>query len=40
MQQDTQNSMKPESVNVDLIQAFVIINNVEIMINVGANAMN
>ena len=39
MKQDTQNGMKRESVNVDQMQAFVIINN-GIMINAGVNANN
>ena len=32
--------MKHVSVNVDQIQAFVIINNIGMMINVGVNATN
>ena len=40
MKQDTQNDMKRVSVNVDQMQAFVIINNVGIMINAGVNAKN
>ena len=40
MKQDTQNGMKHISVNVDYMQAFVIINNVGMMINVGVNANN
>ena len=40
MKQATQNSMKPASVNVDQMQAFVMINNVGIMINAGVNAKN
>ena len=32
--------MKPVSVNVDLMQLLVIINNVGIMINADANAKN
>ena len=40
MKQDSQNGMKRVSVNVDKMQAFVIINNVEVMINAGVNAKN
>ena len=40
MKQDTQNGMKHVSVNVDQMQAFVIINNVGMMINAGVNAKN
>ena len=41
MKQDIQNSMKCESVNVDLMQAFVIINNFGIIIiNAGVNVKN
>ena len=40
MKQDTQNGMKHESVNVDSMQAFVIINNVGIIINAGVNVKN
>ena len=40
MEQGGQNSMKYESVNVDLNIVFVIINNVGMMINAGANAKN
>ena len=36
----TQNGMKRVSVNVDQMQAFLIINNVEIMINAGLSAKN
>ena len=36
----TQNGMKRVSVNVDQMQAFVIINNVGMMINAGVNAKN
>ena len=32
--------MKRVNANVDLMQAFVIINNVEMLINVGANVKN
>ena len=32
--------MKRVNANVDLMQSFVIINNVEMMINVGANVKN
>ena len=38
MKQDTQNGMKRVSVNVDQMQAFVIINNDGMMINAGINA--
>ena len=37
MKQDTQNGMKRVSVNVDQMQAFVIINNDGMMINAGIN---
>ena len=40
MKQDTQNSMKNVNINADQIQAFVIINNVGMMINAGENAKN
>ena len=40
MKQDTQNDMKQLSVNVDQMQAFVIINNVVMIINAGVNANN
>ena len=40
MKQGTQNGMKRVSVNVDQMQAFVIINNVGMMINAGVNAKN
>ena len=40
MKQDIQNGLKRVSVNVDQIQAFVIINNVGSMINAGVNAKN
>ena len=40
MKQDTQNGMKRVSENVDQMQAFVIINNVVMMINAGVNAKN
>ena len=39
-EQDTQNDMMRVSVNVDQMQAFVIIINIGIMINVGLNAKN
>ena len=32
--------MKRVNVNVDQMQAFVIINNIEMMINAGVNARN
>ena len=35
MKQDTQNSIKRVSVNVDYMQAFVIIGNVGMMMNAG-----
>ena len=40
MKQDTQNDMKQLSVNIDQMQAFVIINNVVMIINAGVNANN
>ena len=40
MKQDTQNNIKRVSVNVDQMQAFVIINNIGMMINAGVNAKN
>ena len=40
MKQNTQNDMKRISVNVDQVQAFVILNNVGMMINSGKNAKN
>ena len=40
MEQDTQNGMKRVSVNVGYMQAFVIINNIGMMINGGVNAKN
>ena len=40
MKQDTQNGMKRVSVNVDQMQAFVIINKTGMMINAGVNANN
>ena len=40
MKQDTYSDMKRVSVNVDQMQAFVIINNVGMMINAGVNAKN
>ena len=40
MKLDTSNEMKRVTVNVDQMQAFVIINNVGIMINVGVNVKN
>ena len=40
MKQDTQNDKKRVNVNVDLMQVFVIINNVGMMINGGVNAKN
>ena len=40
MKQDTQNGMKHINVNVDQMQAFVIINKSGIVINTGVNAKN
>ena len=40
MKQDTQNGMKHVSVNAYQMQAFVIMNNVGMMINAGVNANN
>ena len=40
MKKDPQNVMKSVSANVDQMQAFVIINNVRMMINAGANTQN
>ena len=40
MKQDTQNGMKQVNVNVDQMQAFVIINNLGMMINAVVNANN
>ena len=40
MKQDTQNSMKGLSVNVDLIVVFIITNNVGMMIIADVNAKN
>ena len=40
MKQDTQNGMKQPSVNVDQMQAFIIINNVGMMIKADVNAKN
>ena len=40
MKQDTQNDMKRVSVNVNQMQAFLIIIKVGMMINVGVNAKN
>ena len=40
MKRDLQNDMKHVSVNVDLMQLFVIINNVGIMTNVDVNVEN
>ena len=40
MKQDTKNSMKRVSINVDLIAFFVIVINVGVMINAGVNAKN
>ena len=40
MEQDIQNGMKRVSVNVGYMQAFVIINNIGMMINGGVNAKN
>ena len=38
MKQDIQNDMKHVSVNADYMQAFVTINNVEMMIKSSVNA--
>ena len=40
MKQDAENSMKCVSLYVDLSVVFVIINNVGMRINAGANAKN
>ena len=40
MKQDLQNCMERESVNVDQMQLFVIINNVGIKINADVNVKN
>ena len=40
MKQDTQNGMKRANVNVDQMYAFVIINNVGMMINARVNVKN
>ena len=40
MKQETQNDMKRVNTNVDQMVAFVIINNVGIMINTGVNVKN
>ena len=40
MKQDTQNGMKHVNVNVDQMQAFVIINKLGMMINAVVNANN
>ena len=40
MKQGTYNDMKHVSLNVDQMQAFVIINNIGIMINAGVNVKN
>ena len=40
MKQDAWNRMKSVSLNIDLNIAFIIINNVGIMINQGVNAKN
>ena len=40
MKQDTQNGMKNVNINVDQMQAFVIISNGGIMINAGMNVKN
>ena len=40
MKQDTQHDMKRVNANVDQMAVFVIINNVEMMINAGVNAKN
>ena len=40
MKQDTKYGMKRVIVNVDQMQVFVAINNVEMMINAGVNVKN
>ena len=40
MKHDTQNGMKRLSVNVDQMQAFVIINNIGMMIDADVNGKN
>ena len=40
MKKETQNGMKRVSVNVDQMQAFVIIKNIGMMINTGVKAKN
>ena len=40
MKQDTKYGMKSVIVNVDQMQVFVAINNVEMMINAGVNVKN
>ena len=40
MKQDLQNGMKHVSANLDQMQLFVIINNIEIKINVDGNVNN
>ena len=40
MKQDTQNGMKRVNVNVDQMQAFVIINNIGMMIKAAVNKKN
>ena len=40
MKQDTQKDMKRLNVNVDQMQAFVILNNTGMMINAGVNPKN
>ena len=40
MKQDIQNGMERVNVNVEFMQAFVIINNAGLMINAGVNAKN
>ena len=40
MKQDTQNGMNLVNTSVDQMQVFVIINNVEMVINAGVNVKN
>ena len=40
MKRDTQNNMKRANVNGELMQAFVLINNVGMMINADVNVKN
>ena len=40
MKQDTYNGMKHVNVNVELMQAFVVRNNIGVMINPSVNVKN